>query len=354
MTRESIICEPGAAEYEKIRKFVIGQLAKSGESPMRLASNREIARRFGVTHPTVIKALKDLVADGFLTIKPGVGTFTNPGKWRVPEKVRLIGALSGDGRTALLQRMYWQIASVFSDTILGRSESLLMQHCYLTSSLAGAAKEIAQLGVDAAIWFSPSKPAVPSLASLKKEGMPVLSVCRRVPGVSSFSFDFEADNYHVAEMMLAEGRRKILLVLPPPNDDIVVNASKGVAKAFGEQGIEFNHGWVVEDSVQERSGFGRMISALKPDGIIFNCAINPYWETVRERIDIVNGCRLYSGAFSVYEDMGYVGYMGVPDLAVAAEAAADNLTAQFESSDRAEILDSVMKMKIVRKGMRRA
>jgi len=49
---------------------------------MRLASNREIAKQFGVSQPTVVTALKDLIAEGYLIVKPGrLGTFTNPGKF---------------------------------------------------------------------------------------------------------------------------------------------------------------------------------------------------------------------------------------------------------------------------------
>jgi DNA-binding Lrp family transcriptional regulator len=354
MPQGSLICEPRTAEYEKIRKYVVGQLAKSGDAPMRLASNREIARRFGVTHPTVLKALKDLVDDGFLTVKPGIGTFTNPAKLRMPANVRLIGALSGDGRAVLISRYYWHVATAFVDAILDRSERYQVQHCFLTSAIAGAAKEILGLGLDATIWVFPTQAAVPAIASLEKAGLPVLSIGRRIPGVSSFGFDFEADNYRVTQMMLAEGRRKILLVLPPPGDDIAEPAIKGVEKAFRECGLEFNPGWIMEDADPERSGFGRLLSALKPDGIVFNSSIGPFWSTIKERLEIMHECRLYSGASSIYRDMGYVGYLGVPDLAEEATAAADNLTARIESKGCPERCDGALKMKIVRQGMRGA
>ena len=69
-------------------------------------------------------------------------------------------------------------------------------------------------------------------------------------------------------------------------------------------------------------------------------------DTIKKRVDIVDGCRLYSGSFTVFRDLDYFGYIGVPDFSADAELAADNLIAQLESPDKAEVLSIPIKMDI--------
>ena len=42
----------------RIRHYVFDLLAGTGNSVVKLPSNREIARKFGVSQPTVVKALQ--------------------------------------------------------------------------------------------------------------------------------------------------------------------------------------------------------------------------------------------------------------------------------------------------------
>ena len=59
---------------------------------------RALATRFGVGSSTVQRALKDLVDDGYLTAKKGIGMFTNPEfSWR-GRKQEIIEVLIADGR----------------------------------------------------------------------------------------------------------------------------------------------------------------------------------------------------------------------------------------------------------------
>ena len=346
MTRSQIVSEPDLAEYEKIRKHVIGQLLRTGGSSKRLASNRELAKKFGVTHPTVIKALRDLVSDGFLTIKPGIGTFTNPGRLHLPHDVKLIGVIVGDGKNVLTPRVYWNLSPMLTEAILGRSEKFQIQHSFLSSTDIDAGG-IMKMGLDAILSYCPAQLIIPVLRELKEErGVPVLSFAGRVPGVSSFYFDFETDNCNVADKMLEEGRRKIVLALPEDDKSFAKEAIAGVQKAFAKRNLQFDN-WVFVDL--DSSGiefFDKFLEETRPDGIIFNFALAPFMDTIKKRVDIVDGCRLYSGSFTVFRDLDYFGYIGVPDFSADAELAADNLIAQLESPDKAEVLSIPIKMDI--------
>ena len=90
--------EISVAGYVRIRKYVIDTIIHGECKPQRLASMRELAAEFGVGCTTVQKALKDLVDDGLLTVKVGVGMYTNPLRgWR-EERPQIVELLAADGK----------------------------------------------------------------------------------------------------------------------------------------------------------------------------------------------------------------------------------------------------------------
>ena len=66
------------SSYMRIRHYVFDWLASREGSVTRLPSNRELAEKFGVSQPTVVRALQELVREGYLTNRRGVGLFSNP------------------------------------------------------------------------------------------------------------------------------------------------------------------------------------------------------------------------------------------------------------------------------------
>lgn len=350
MTPSSIVNEPDVVEYMKIRKFVISQIARcSGAGSMRLSSTREMAKRFGVSQPTVIRALKDLIADGHLIVKPGIGTFINPHGQEVRSDSKIFAIVTWDGKKSFIDRMVLNYETTFIDALLDYSHKFKVQNCELTSSLKEADVEIAQGGYDGVIWISPREDAIPAILRLKAAGMAVLIAGVKVDGISSCRIDFVADNYEVAKLMLQEGRQKIMLVAPAARTAAcrarAADGLSGIKAAFREFGREFDPSWVVTED--ERENFGRVLDLTKPDAIIFNVHIQPYLEAVRARHDIVSECRLYCGKWSISKDMNYTGYLGIIDLQTAAERAVANLVAQMNAPETAEILDFVMERKIV-------
>ena len=350
MTPSSIVNEPDVVEYMKIRKFVISQIARcSGAGSMRLSSTREMAKRFGVSQPTVIRALKDLIADGHLIVKPGIGTFINPHGQEVRSDSKIFAIVTWDGKKSFIDRMVLDCETTFIDALLYHSHKFKVQNCELTSSLKEADVEIAQGGYDGVVWVSPREDAIPAIRRLKAAGMPVVCVGAKVDGVSSCRVDFVADNCEVARLMLQEGRQKIMLVIPAARTvscrERVADGIGGIKTAFAEFGREFDPTWVVTED--ERENFGRVLDLMRPDAIIFNVHIEHYLEIIRERLDIVSECRLYCGKWSISKDMRYSGYLGVIDLKTAAERAVTNLVAQMNAPETAEVLDFVMHRKIV-------
>lgn len=312
---------------------------------MRLASTRELAKSFGISHPTVIKALKYLVRDGLLTVKSGIGMFTNPEKVNLPEKLKIIGSLAFDGKAIYKRPEYWYLSNQFFISVLTESEKYQIQTDMLLEPLSEIASEISQKSFDGLLWFFPYAELAPQILELKKKGLPIVSVGTAIPGISSVAFDFEKDNYDVAKKMISEGRKKLAIVLKK-NSNIETAAIRGIEKAMNESGLEFDPKLIFTPQMNEAEKFGEILSYVKPDGLIFNVHISPYLEALRKNLDIINGCRLYTGVFSVYRDMKYCGYTGIPDIGNAPEKAAANLIKQINDPENAEIIDLKIRMKI--------
>ncbi len=313
-------------DYEKIRRFVISEVARAGNVPMRLASNREIAKQFNVSHPTVIKALKDLVADGYLTVKPGsLGTYTNPGRFSGVSSAKLIGLLRFNGKTVFELRFSSAFIHAFNDALLRKSAKYLLQHCFLTGESKNAPSELEGLNLDAIVWFFPLGSAVELMDEISEKGMTTVYSSDGYYSGAAVYIDHAAINFEVAQRMLSEGRRDLLLVLPDCSF-FRENAIEGVARAFTENGLEFNS----ETSVVDISGFKGYIEQKKPEGIIFNHDPLDVWPVVEKYLEFKSKCRLYALDLHIRDDMNYSGFVGVPDVMVAGQHMAEYLIAKFE------------------------
>jgi len=72
---EPLVREPVYLQlHERLRGFVFGSRYKPGD---QFLTEREIAERFGVSRPTANKALANLVVEGLLEFRKGLGTFVN-------------------------------------------------------------------------------------------------------------------------------------------------------------------------------------------------------------------------------------------------------------------------------------
>ena len=64
----------------QIRHYLIGEIYRAGTSSVKLPSVRELARKFSVAQCTVSAVTAELIRDGWLRSRRGLGIFTNPEK----------------------------------------------------------------------------------------------------------------------------------------------------------------------------------------------------------------------------------------------------------------------------------
>ena len=254
------------AEYRQIRKYVVDTVWESGNAPKRLASMRELAAMFNVSIATVQRALKELVDDGYLTVRAGVGLFTNPEQRWTYEKTDVIGILVADGRQIYYEKYMWELLAAIGSEVTGARRLLYPVNFLQTGTCVPETPTgIAMKGL---IWlrpdFSPSSTADAFAASLK---VPVVVVNSRRPGYSCICDDWEREGYDIGRMLLAEKRTAPVVVTP--NDQAPQLA--GLRRAFDAAGLALDerlfvrHGPDMCDRFREllgRSGTPQAVYAI--------------------------------------------------------------------------------------------
>jgi hypothetical protein len=336
--------------YERIRRFLLTQIAKAGAEPMRLASSRELAAEFGVTHTTVVRVLKELVADGYLSVKKGIGVFTTPRRDYGSGGAKTVALLFGDGKTTFMPRMHIQLSLNFADALLARSPRFQIQNCFLSSKLDKAPEEIKNLGFDGIMWFSPVPAALAAISRIKKEmGLAALIVNSRLEGVSSMHFE-SVDSFGTIKTMLSMGRRRILWIVPGDGRcDGMVGDFKRIIE---DGGAFFSPDMILMDSNASRQDFPAILERLNPDAIIFSVSIIDYWKGVKAHLATARNCIFSSGEWTLFQDMeGYRGIVTRPLLKEAAAIGVSDLIAQLDGQAPAQPLDAFIESELETIGM---
>lgn len=343
-----ILRKCGVSDYTKIRSYAISQIVKSGSTPMRLASVRDIARQFGVSHPTVVKALKDLIADGFLKAKPGrSGTFTCPEKLNAKSEAKIIGFLCSDGKEVFINRYNNNLTFALTDALQAISDDYLIRRVDLVCDRPQAASEILNMGLNGLVWTAPTADMRPSFEKLKDAGLPLLAAGAAIPGINSLYSDVEVEYRKATGLLLDEGRRRVALLIPCesayPHAEL---ARRGWRTAFAERAIPCDEALLLTQGKELERRFEETLGEIKPDGFCFCDLQESYYNKLKGKLDLDSQCRVYSVYSSITGNMrGYVGYVGRPQFQKAAKRAAEGLAAQI-SEGRASTSSFHIKMDI--------
>jgi len=141
--------------YMKIRQYIISLVDTHGDTDTRIESERELCRKFSVTRPTVRKALKDLVDDGWLDVRQGKGTYISPDVRKNSNlsacRFYRIMVLFGDGKAVYYSGYFMNIIARICDALKKRSAFLQMPQLANADML----EEIALYNPDGILWVRP-------------------------------------------------------------------------------------------------------------------------------------------------------------------------------------------------------
>ena len=229
--------KPPVAEYMKIRRYMLHFVEQAGEQSVLAPSILELSRKFGVSRPTVSKAMKMLTDDGYIIGRPGVGAFTNPAKIHRYQlrSYRNISIIVGDGmlvhqapyQTEMMARILLNLARQGFET------SFLQLTSHQDEQIL---EELSMNQFSVLLWILPPREMYPVIRELRKMGRSVISNGKSDDDHCGNVFlDYEGLGYEVGRRLIAEGRSKVVYLLDNPAWG---RPLAGMKQAYREAGIE--------------------------------------------------------------------------------------------------------------------
>jgi LacI family transcriptional regulator len=277
---------PDASKHRKISSHLEMEIASGKHAAgARLPSEQQLVQQFGVSRPTVARALRDLEAKGLIERRAGSGTYVSSNQNRRSNSARVLGLLvPGLSNTEIFHIICGEIASLArvheygllwgGSTNPRQDADASLQH----------AEEICKQFIErkiSGVFFAPAEllprqeEANYQLAeSLREAGITVVLVDRDLgafPKRSDFDLvgiDNLAGGYMIAEHLIKLGCRKLLFVSRPLSAATVNARIAGVREAMAQNHLELDSHWVREGDPKDLKFVRSLVSGRLADAVI--------------------------------------------------------------------------------------
>ncbi|MGC9942694.1 MAG: substrate-binding domain-containing protein [Verrucomicrobiota bacterium] len=226
----------------------------------RLPSEIQLVKQFGVSRPTVARALRDLEAKDLIERRAGSGTYVRSNQQRLTAS-RILGLLvPGLSNTEIFQIICGEIASLARVNEYGLLWGGSTNPRVDTDDSLKHAEDICKQFIErkiSGVFFAPAElqsgqeEANTRLAeSLRDAGIPVVLIDRDLldfPKRSDFDLvgiDNMAGGYMLAEHLIKLGCRKLFFVVRPFSASTVDARIAGIREALVRNRIEPDPGWI--------------------------------------------------------------------------------------------------------------
>lgn len=326
------------AEYMKIRRHVMNLALRAGASSIRLPTIHELARQFEVSNPTVCKALKELSNEGYVTGKPGIGSFTNPSRHFFVsgvERQRLVGLLARDGMVVHGDRYTTHLMAELMKRITDR---LGLVHLF---NLGGhdperVLRDIRNEQLDALVWLSPPEEMNPVLEKLREDGMPVVVCDGKRSASNNVRIDYEGAGREIGERLLAENRGHIVYL---PAMGAWGHMLRGIREVYDRAGVPMDEKLILHEPHLCVAELERLLAKKAPIDAVC-CSVDHPWDLAglltSHGVDIERQCRLVQGRNAFCQRDSFRGFTFECDFMGFAHHAVDALDAMTRSRDFAE------------------
>ncbi|BBO35248.1 LacI family DNA-binding transcriptional regulator [Lacipirellula parvula] len=247
----------------------------------RIPSDTEFVREFGVSRPTVAKALQELQAHGLVQRKVGSGTFVLRSEVQMPRSFGLL--ISGLGKTEIFEPICAQMAAAAQDY----GHSILWGADVRRSDPSGEADFALSLcnhfalSNVAGVFFAPVELVEGQeevndkiIATLTKAKIPVVLLDRDyVPYPERSTFDLVGvDNRRVGYMMtrhfFQRGCERVIFVAREHSASTIDARIAGFTEAVVKHSGAFDSKLVHRCDPRDLTQLKKVIDRLKPDGIV--------------------------------------------------------------------------------------
>ena len=247
----------------------------------RMPSDAELVREFGVSRPTVAKALHELQAHGLVQRKVGSGTFVLRGEIAAPRNFGLL--IPGLGKTEIFEPICAQMAAaaqVYGHSILWGADvrrsdpsgeaDYALELCYHLHT--------AMLQAFSSRQSNSSKGAKKLMkmiiATLTKDKIPIVLLDRdyvSYPGRSPFDLvgvDNRRVGYSITHHLFQRGCKRVIFVARELSASTIDARIAGFIEAVVKDSGSFDSTLVHRIDPRDLKYLKKIIGQLKPDGIV--------------------------------------------------------------------------------------
>lgn len=198
------------SEVTRVRFHIMNMIYRSNAKSVMIPSVRSLAAEFGIARSTVQIALERLSQQGYVTGKPGIGTFTNPMKnfSMLAEPSPLVGLKVGTGDYFYYGRLTWSLLSHTGMSLTDYGFNLRQLTC-ATPAPEDFLGELKDFYLNGLICIQvPDELLLPA-----SRIVPTINIGRRVEGVDGVYFSYENALRELAGSLQKEKRHRILSIL---------------------------------------------------------------------------------------------------------------------------------------------
>ena len=195
-------------DFIRVRQYIVDQIMTSETKPVHFPPTRKLAEMFQVSQPTALRAVKDLIRDGYLLPCRGGGSVSTA--WSGGPAYQLFGLVTVSGQQSMDDYFINRLYSAMALEITGRDPFYETEEIHL-SSLQLLKQECDVHNFAGIVLILPSPRLLEYGVALKKNGLPVISLLGRSEGVPCVYFDWKERFLRVLNTLLEEGRKKILV-----------------------------------------------------------------------------------------------------------------------------------------------
>ena len=333
------------SEFMKIRRYVCDRIATSRGQPVRFPTTRELGRMFGVTQPTALRAVRDLIAEGILAPCKGGGTISQPRPGNI-ESYRIFGLLTRIGSQSFDVRYFKHMNSVVAEEINSRHETFCTLDLFLEAP-SRLEKAVSSANLSGLVLLSPHPLLIRQAEKLRKKNFPVVAIMAESEMIPSVHVDEEALYREIFRTLFREKRSRILVV-HEKNENHVSVVEKAVCLECEAHHVPKGHVMILDEVPGEME---KRVDALlefgsRFDAVVFLPFLRGVYELLARRYDFQKECRIVCDELSVYRDMNFYGYAWSFAWHETACELVNNLIAQM-NSEKESVFSRTMRFQLV-------
>lgn len=252
-------------EYMRVRQYVVDLVMSHPNVDERIMSERELCRQLNVARITARRALKGLIDDGWLYVKPGKGMFIYSGRSRnnaaAITKFYKVMVIWGDGKNVHLDGFFMNIMEHLCAGF--KRLPVFLQTVNLIGDNGQAVDELSMYRPDGIIWIRPTSTMTTTIAAMR-EKIPICTV-GNIPQDDEFtvSMDYRAAGRLAADWFIKQNYCRTAFIGQSSHSEITSEVLNGWLEEFSDRKIPFSRDHIIG----EDEDISARIEKLLDDGL---------------------------------------------------------------------------------------